>query len=150
MIWKILDSLIFMIDNFNQLFNKNRIYIVGDMLELGVETEKIHREAIMALSGEKTYFVGNNFYKIISGNSDLISENVKINNELNRKLVKQSNETIDNEAIKNELKSFIDVDSLIKYFEMNKSELNNKNVFIKGSNSIKLNKFVEFVTKLDM
>ncbi len=105
------DSLKFMIDNFNKLFNKSKLFVIGDMLELGSKKDDVHKEIINLLRDFETVFIGEIFYK---------------------------NKSESNKYFKN-------VDDFINFIETNKSILENKNVFLKGSNSIRLNKIIEIV-----
>ncbi|MFV5693445.1 UDP-N-acetylmuramoyl-tripeptide--D-alanyl-D-alanine ligase [Flavobacterium sp. LT1R49] len=53
------------IDNFIQLDNPNKIMILGDMFELGQESQQEHKAIITMLSNEKNvtcYFIGKAFY----------------------------------------------------------------------------------------
>ncbi|MFE3849375.1 UDP-N-acetylmuramoyl-tripeptide--D-alanyl-D-alanine ligase [Flavobacterium sp. LB3P45] len=52
------------IDNFIQLDNQNKIMILGDMFELGQESQKEHQAIILMLLNENvtSYFIGKAFY----------------------------------------------------------------------------------------
>ena len=53
------------IENFLQLDNQNKIMILGDMFELGEESQQEHQAIVMSLSNEeevKCYFIGKAFY----------------------------------------------------------------------------------------
>ena len=53
------------IENFIQLDNPNKIIVLGDMFELGWESQQEHGLIVNLLSGEDNiicYFVGSNFY----------------------------------------------------------------------------------------
>jgi UDP-N-acetylmuramoyl-tripeptide--D-alanyl-D-alanine ligase len=54
------------IENFLQLENQNKILILGDMFELGIESDFEHQEIISMVANEERiscYFVGLNFFK---------------------------------------------------------------------------------------
>jgi UDP-N-acetylmuramoyl-tripeptide--D-alanyl-D-alanine ligase len=53
------------IENFLQLDNPNKIMILGDMFELGQESQQEHKAIVTLLSNEETvkcYFIGKAFY----------------------------------------------------------------------------------------
>ncbi|MDD4148404.1 MAG: UDP-N-acetylmuramoyl-tripeptide--D-alanyl-D-alanine ligase [Bacteroidales bacterium] len=58
-------SMIAAIDNFDRIVDKNKCLILGDMLELGSESTKEHKnilEKIENMNFRKVYLVGNEFY----------------------------------------------------------------------------------------
>ncbi|KIX21509.1 UDP-N-acetylmuramoyl-tripeptide--D-alanyl-D-alanine ligase [Flavobacterium sp. 316] len=60
------------ITNFLQLDKEDKILILGDMFELGNESESEHKKIIESLIGKelKCYFIGNDFYKNKIGDSN--------------------------------------------------------------------------------
>ncbi|RXQ97663.1 UDP-N-acetylmuramoyl-tripeptide--D-alanyl-D-alanine ligase [Ancylomarina salipaludis] len=99
------------IENFASMKMKNKFLILGDMLELGDESEKEHLN-VLALLKEKelsdTLLVGNIFASLASDYK---------------------------------YKAFKGVEDLLEYLE--KSDLKNKYILIKGSRGIKLEKTIE-------
>lgn len=99
------------IDNFQEMNLNNKVYILGDMLELGSEANIEHEKIINSLTNENTenvFLVGEIFNRL-NNNKNIISvENVT---ELNKILEKQS--------------------------------LKNKNILIKGSRGIALEKCID-------
>jgi UDP-N-acetylmuramoyl-tripeptide--D-alanyl-D-alanine ligase len=69
------------IDNFNNLDTKNKLMILGDMFELGIESSKEHQFILdlVLQHNINTIFIGNEFYKQkINHNKLLFFENFKI------------------------------------------------------------------------
>jgi len=107
-------SMIATIKSFSAINRKNKVFIIGDMNELGKKSEVFHKQIFkFTLSQSFNYclFIGNNFYKL-------------------KKLSKEKNVFF-----------FSNVDDLIK--KIDTFIINNCSIFIKGSNSIRLNKVIE-------
>lgn len=106
-------SLIATMKSFNSMKEKNIIYIIGDMNELGKKSLEFHKK-ILKLTLKQSFdyciFVGTNFY------------------------------SIKNLTIKSNVKFMNNVDELIEKID---TFINNRcSIFIKGSNSINLSKIV--------
>ena len=109
-------SMISTIRSFSELKDKNKIFIIGDMNELGRKSLVFHKKILkLALSQSFDYcvFVGKNF-----------------NNLSN--LTRKKNVSFVNS-----------VEELIKNIELLLQK--NCSIFIKGSNSIRLNKIIEYL-----
>jgi UDP-N-acetylmuramoyl-tripeptide--D-alanyl-D-alanine ligase len=99
------------VNNFADLPMKNKLVILGDMLELGEDSEKEHQQLIDLLkerSLENVYLVGDIFSKVNS---------------------------------ENKFKTFLKADEVAAILE--KEDVKNHYILIKGSRGIQLEKLVE-------
>lgn len=106
-------SMLCAINNFHKICEKNNLLIIGDMRELGQESEKEHISIfnkISELGFNNVYFVGGEFSKV---------------------------------AKDSKYSTFENTDELCEYLRNNK--LTGFHILIKGSNSIHLNKVVEYL-----
>ena len=68
------------LENFEQIKSENKVVILGDMLELGLEAETEHQK-IIQLANEKKfdcYFVGKNFYALKDKFQGIFFEEIKM------------------------------------------------------------------------
>lgn len=75
------------IENFAQLEEKSKTIILGDMFELGVDTEKEHQEIVNLTDNfafKKTYYVGEHFYKTDTNNLKF-KDFISLKNHINKK-----------------------------------------------------------------
>ena len=97
-------------------FNKNKIIVIGEMLELGNYSEYYHNklaDTLNNIENTKIYFIGKrNLHKIINKYN-----NIKCYEELNEDIIKTILNTVENNSI----------------------------LFLKGSRGIKLEKFLTYL-----
>ncbi len=104
--------------SFNNLKHRNKIYIIGEMFELGEKSYFYHKSlfsSVQSLSKKKCFFVGKQF--------KLIRE-IRYNKEV---------------------RVFSDVNELINKFDY--EICLNSIIYIKGSNAVGLNKFISHIKK---
>jgi UDP-N-acetylmuramoyl-tripeptide--D-alanyl-D-alanine ligase len=104
------------IQHFLNQVESNKILILGDMFELGDESEFEHQNIVGILSQDNTvevYFVGNHFYKA--------------------------------RILKDNFKFFEDFDAFSSYLEMN-TKFEKKYILIKGSRGMKLERTLDYIS----
>ncbi|MDR2084756.1 MAG: UDP-N-acetylmuramoyl-tripeptide--D-alanyl-D-alanine ligase [Bacteroidales bacterium] len=97
------------LDTFNEIKVSNKILILGDMFELGNDTEKEHKkilDKLRSMNVEKVILIGKNFQQLNS-----------------------------------EYETYLTVDEAIQNFNI--QELENKNILIKGSRGMRLEKLIK-------
>lgn len=88
-------SMVVALENFFQLENQNKIAILGDMFELGEESQSEHKsivDLVVNKNSLKTYFIGNDFYenRIQSDKCNFYSSFEDFSKEFNGKEIKNT------------------------------------------------------------